>query len=107
MFPSSYTGSHLVKLNGTHDRVLEASGTSFVLYDLRHTFATRMVESGCDLPTLAAILGHSSLRMVMKYVHPTEAHQAEVMRHYETANRKLARQLVAVDGGRRHATGRV
>jgi integrase len=65
-----------------------------------------MVESGCDLPTLAALLGHSSLRMVMKYVHPTEAHQAQVLRNFEAAERKLARQLVAVDGGRRPAAGR-
>jgi integrase len=54
-----------------------------VLYDLRHTFATRMVEAGCDLPTLAAILGHSGLRMVMRYVHPTAQHQKEAMRKYE------------------------
>jgi integrase len=40
------------------------------LYDLRHTFATRAVASGTDLPTLSALLGHASILMTMRYVHP-------------------------------------
>jgi site-specific recombinase XerD len=56
---------------------------SFVPYDLRHTFATRLAQFGCDLASLAAILGHSSLRMVMKYVHPTAEHQREAMKKFE------------------------
>ena len=39
--------------------------------------------------TLAKILGHSSLRMVMKYVHPTQGDVAEAMRRYETASVKV------------------
>jgi integrase len=42
----------------------------FVLYDLRHTFATRAVAAGVDLPTLSAMLGHTSITMTMRYVHP-------------------------------------
>lgn len=100
VFPSPWTGGHLTKLNGAHDRALERSDTSFCLYDLRHTFATRMVESGCDLPTLAAILGHSSLRMVMKYVHPTEAHQAQAMAAYQAQEKKRLRAIVPIEQGR-------
>ena len=44
---------------------------TFVLYDFRHTFATRLAQAGIDLATLAAILGHSSIRLVQRYVHPT------------------------------------
>lgn len=38
---------------------------------LRHTFATRCVESGCDYKTISAIIGHSSIATTMNlYVHP-------------------------------------
>ncbi len=50
-----------------------------------------MVEAGCDLPTLAAILGHASLRMVMRYVHPTAQHQAAaIARYHEKFGRRPA-----------------
>jgi integrase len=43
----------------------------FVLYSLRHTFLTRLGESGCDVWTLARIAGHSSISMSSRYVHPS------------------------------------
>ena len=44
----------------------------FVLYSLRHTFLTRLGESGCDVWTLAHIAGHSSISISSRYVHPSE-----------------------------------
>lgn len=41
-------------------------------HDLRHTFATRLARLGVDAATLMALLRHSSLKMVMRYVHPAE-----------------------------------
>jgi len=45
---------------------------AFVLYSLRHTFLTRLGESGCDAWTLARIAGHSSISMSSRYVHPSD-----------------------------------
>lgn len=72
------------KASDIHAKVIEQSGLShFRLYDLRHTFATRAVESGVDLVTLAALLGHSKIQMVLRYAHPTEGHQTEAIRKME------------------------
>lgn len=41
-------------------------------HTLRHTFATRCIELGCDVKTLSEILGHSNISTTMnRYVHPS------------------------------------
>jgi len=42
--------------------------------------------SGIDLATLAAMLGHSQIQMVLRYAHPTEQYQALAMRRLEEFN---------------------
>ncbi len=74
----------MLKANNAHDAAIEKSGLErFRLYDLRHTWATRAAMSGIDLVTLAAMLGHSRIQMVLRYAHPTDKHQAEAMRKME------------------------
>ena len=53
------------------------------LYDLRHTFATRAVASGGDLPTLSALLGHASILMTMRYVHPAAEQKRVAIEKFE------------------------
>jgi integrase len=60
----------------------------FRLYDCRHTFATRALEKGTDLVTLASILGHANLKMVMRYAHPSEKLKEDAMRRMEPARKK-------------------
>jgi integrase len=95
IFPASRKPSeHVGRLNNAHNAVCEKAGLTFVLYDLRHTFATRMAEAGVDLATLAAILGHSSIRIVQRYVHPTADHKKAAMAKYaETMRRSQAANL--------------
>ncbi|MCC7307246.1 MAG: site-specific integrase [Acidobacteria bacterium] len=69
------------KIDGANRTGTEGSCT---LYSFRHTFATRFLESRPgDLLTLAALLGHSSLRMVMRYAHPSDNHKFEAIRSME------------------------
>ena len=91
IFPSRrLPGEHVKKLNTTHDKVCEELGLNFVLYDFRHTFATRMAQAGVDLATLAAILGHSSIRIVERYVHITAEHKHQAMKLYESVAAKAS-----------------
>jgi integrase len=63
-----------------------------VPYDLRHTFATRVAQENIDLPTLAALLEHASIRMVQKYVHPPSGHNKTAMALYDIAIKRAARK---------------
>lgn len=63
--PSSLRKQHAKAL--AHSKV-----RPFVLYSLRHTFLTRLGQSGCDVWTLARIAGHSSINISARYVHPSE-----------------------------------
>jgi integrase len=81
LFPGRVEHAPIVKVNRAHTAAVKRSGVpTFRLYDLRHTWATRMVQSGVDLVTLAAMLGHSRIEMVLRYAHPTEEHQFAAMR---------------------------
>ena len=60
-------------LKKQHTKALKLSKVRpFVLYSLRHTFLTRLGQSGCDVWTLARIAGHSSIAISARYVHPSE-----------------------------------
>jgi integrase len=87
LFPSPKdTRRHVVKLNNAHYGALRRSKLKFRLYDLRHTWATRAAMSGIDLVTLAAMLGHSKINMVLRYAHPTEQHQRSAAEKLEQFN---------------------
>ena len=59
---------HITTVAKGHKAALRDSKVRpFRLYDCRHTWATRAAEAGVDLTTLAALLGHRKLNMVMRY----------------------------------------
>lgn len=84
---------HIGRINSAHDSVVadaakEGIQLNFVPYDFRHTFATRAAESNVDLGTIAALLGHRSIRCVQKYVHISAEHKKSAMKRLDRAQQR-------------------
>ncbi len=97
LFPhNEIDGAPPVKvLNVAHREAISRLGFKFRLYDCRHTFATRALESGTDLLTLASLLGHANLKMVMRYAHPSEERKAEAIRRMQKTKFESKSSLIA------------
>lgn len=53
-------------------KLLEYDIKKINFHILRHTFASRAIESGMDIKMLSELLGHSDIKLTMQlYIHPT------------------------------------
>jgi len=73
VFLNPKTGEPYKKLqtsfNGTRRR---AGIKNLRFHDLRHTFASRLVERGVDLIRVKELLGHSSVKITERYTHSNQ-----------------------------------
>lgn len=56
----------------------------FCMHALRHTYATRAIESGVMPKVLQKLLGHSSIKTTMdRYVHVIDASLTNAIKQFE------------------------
>ncbi len=80
VFPALRTGAALQGARGWFPSALEeAAIKGYTWHCNRHTFAGRLVMAGVDLRTVAELLGHRTLQMVMRYSHLALEHQASAV----------------------------
>jgi len=119
VFPSSRNDGPRTTLQKAHVRATRGKknkkgdyeggcGIQCRLYDMRHTFATRFALAGGSLPSLAKILGHADLSLLMRYVHPAQADMDRAMEWYASLNTpgpELEKMLLECDDGKDRKEG--
>jgi integrase len=70
-------------------RAVERAGLDLAItpHSCRHTFATRAIEAGVDLPTLQRWLGHATITMTAAYTHPSVEHERQAIHRLDAATR--------------------
>lgn len=62
--------------------ITKAMGKSFGVHKLRHTFATQMLEGGCDIFSLSKMMGHSDIKTTTIYLAATAEHlRSQICKH--------------------------
>jgi len=83
VFPSNRkVGKRILDLKKGFRKAVQSAGiASLRFHDLRHTFATRLVQAGVDIITVQHLLGHAKISMTVRYAHsPDESKIAAVKR---------------------------
>jgi integrase len=69
LFPAR-GGGHRPHINEAWIKLRKAADLNGArLHDLRHTFATALASSGWGLPTIGALLGHTTAQTTLRYSH--------------------------------------
>lgn len=69
--------------------VRKADIQDFTFHDLRHTFASRWVKAGVDLPTVKELMGHQDIQMMLRYTHPSAEHNQHAVCRLELSDAQV------------------
>ena len=102
---SKVNGAPYKGLDKPFTKALQAAklvDTGISLHTLRHTFASRLVMAGVDLPTVMELGGWSDLSMVMRYAHLNPQHKRQSVEriaesfHNDSLNVTKTKTIVAL-----------
>lgn len=76
----NYQGEALADVKRSFASACTSAGINDLhFHDLRHTFASWLVMKGVDLRTVMELLGHKSLKMVLRYAHLAPDHKSKAV----------------------------
>lgn len=79
IFPNKI-GKQLSDIKKAWASILRAAKIeNFRWHDMRHHFASRLVMAGVDLNTVRELLGHSDIKMTLRYAHLAPEHKAQAV----------------------------
>jgi site-specific recombinase XerD len=63
-------------------RIQKRTGLTFGCHKLRHTFATLMIEGGCDIYSLSKMMGHTDIKTTTVYLSASAEHlRQQISKH--------------------------
>jgi integrase len=85
LFVGKKAGKQILSLEkiGFNKAMARAGITDFVYHGLRHTFITKLIESGQTLAVVGAIVGHTSTYMTSRYFHLTDKKAKEALHDFD------------------------
>ncbi len=69
--------------------VRKGSIEDVTFHSLRHTFASRLVMAGVDLPTVKELMGHKDIKMTLRYTHLSNRHKQNAVNALESFGEKV------------------
>lgn len=92
LFPGRLKG-HLNRatLNRIHTELREEKGwpEKFVPYSCRHTFGTRLAESGATPYEIKEAMGHGDIKVSQRYIHPSASSVSRAMARKELLDKMM------------------
>lgn len=80
VFPSPRSGTRLDNTNKAFGKVMTDAGIAdFTFHDLRHSFASRLVQAGVDINTVRELMTHTDIKMTVVYAHLSPDHKAAAL----------------------------
>ena len=85
---------HVTNIRKAHEAIIKKhfKAEPFTLYTFRHTLGTRCAEAGVEPSALMELMGHTSLAMTSKYIHPARKQKIAAIDQLQKYV-KLAKQL--------------
>ncbi|MCP4473469.1 MAG: tyrosine-type recombinase/integrase [Gammaproteobacteria bacterium] len=81
VFPGKDGKSEFNNMNKSWKRLLKLANIDhFTWHDMRHDYASQLVMAGVDLNTVRELLGHTDIKMTLRYAHLAPEHKAEAVR---------------------------